>query len=285
MLIDCGRREPLIGYWVATDNPVATERIASLGYDYVCLDMQHGLIGYAGMLANVMATDAGGSSSVVRVGANDAGPDRASPRCRRARRDRPAREHRRRGSGAVAACRYQPGGIRSFGPSRAPLRVGGGDVASVDPRGRVHRDDRDRGRSGQRRSDLRDSGSRRRLHRPVRPLDRARCAACGSGGRPPGLRRGPRRRPGGRQAGWDRLWDAHHRRRHCRAPPGRRLHFASISSDLLHLQAAARAHLSLRVLEGRAPSTRRYTRSRYSLRFSGSWSVRGRVGIAPRTGW
>ena len=126
------RREPLIGYWVATDNPVATERIASLGYDYLCLDMQHGLISYAGMVTNIMATDAGGSASVVRVGANDAGLiGRALDAGARAVIV-PLVNTAEEAAAAVAACRYQPGGIRSFGPSRAPLRIGAGDVASVD---------------------------------------------------------------------------------------------------------------------------------------------------------
>ena len=125
-------REQLIGYWVATDNPVATERIASVGYDYVCLDMQHGLIGYAGMVANVMATDAAGSSAVVRVGANDTGLiGRALDAGARAVII-PLVSTADEAAAAVAACRYQPTGVRSYGPSRAPLRVGGGDVASVN---------------------------------------------------------------------------------------------------------------------------------------------------------
>ena len=36
-------RETVAGYWVTLDAPPATERIARLGYDYVCLDGQHGL--------------------------------------------------------------------------------------------------------------------------------------------------------------------------------------------------------------------------------------------------
>ena len=38
-------------------------------------------------------------------------------------------------------------------------------------------------------------------------------------------------------------------------------------------------------VSSRRPPTRRTTCSRYSLRLSGLWSVRGRVGIVPRTGW
>ncbi|MET7400037.1 hypothetical protein ABZS66_41790, partial [Dactylosporangium sp. NPDC005572] len=57
------RREPAVGYWIALDSPVSTERIARLGYDYVCLDLQHGLIGYEGMLRGLTAIDAGGRSA------------------------------------------------------------------------------------------------------------------------------------------------------------------------------------------------------------------------------
>jgi len=38
-------RERVLGYWVMLGAPPATERIARLGYDYVCLDAQHGRSG------------------------------------------------------------------------------------------------------------------------------------------------------------------------------------------------------------------------------------------------
>jgi len=37
--------QPVVGYWVVLDSPVSTERVARLGYDYVALDAQHGLMG------------------------------------------------------------------------------------------------------------------------------------------------------------------------------------------------------------------------------------------------
>jgi hypothetical protein len=64
--------------------------------------------------------------------------------------------------------------------------------------------------------------------------------------------------------------------------------------------ATNRGHLSLTLMTGHpnppnaqsrnaaraaAGYTRRTTCKRYSLRLSGLWSERGRVGIAPRTGW
>ncbi|MFI5908257.1 HpcH/HpaI aldolase/citrate lyase family protein [Dactylosporangium sp. NPDC051541] len=114
-----------IGYWIALDSAASTERIARLGYDYVCLDMQHGLIGYDGMVRGLTAIDAGGGSKgYVRVGANtaleigralDAGAvgvivplvDTVDDAVR-----------------AVASAQYPPQGFRSYGPTRAQLRIG-----------------------------------------------------------------------------------------------------------------------------------------------------------------
>src|SRR4051794_41973449 len=65
------RREAVVGYWVGLDSPASTERVARVGYDYVCLDGQHGLFGYSGMLAGLTAIDAAGQAVViVRVGGN-----------------------------------------------------------------------------------------------------------------------------------------------------------------------------------------------------------------------
>ncbi|PRY10239.1 hypothetical protein CLV37_11713 [Kineococcus rhizosphaerae] len=52
-------REPLVGYWVVLDSPASTERLARVGYDYVCLDQQHGLLGFDGLLRGLIAVDAG----------------------------------------------------------------------------------------------------------------------------------------------------------------------------------------------------------------------------------
>ncbi|OSC53268.1 4-hydroxy-2-oxovalerate aldolase, partial [Streptomyces sp. 4F] len=66
-------RRRLIGYWSLLDSPVAAERLARLGYDYLAFDAQHGLFGYQGLLNNLIATDTRGSTAVgmVRVEAND----------------------------------------------------------------------------------------------------------------------------------------------------------------------------------------------------------------------
>src|SRR4051812_50112167 len=54
-------RERLLGYWSVMDCPVSTEWLAHVGWDYIALDVQHGLIGYPGMVAGLTAIDAAGS--------------------------------------------------------------------------------------------------------------------------------------------------------------------------------------------------------------------------------
>lgn len=118
-------REQAVGYWIVLDSPVSTERVARLGYDYVALDAQHGLIGYSGMLHGLMAIDAGQRAvGVVRVEANnptaigkalDAGAVGIIVPLVNTAEDAAA---------AVRAAKYPPHGDRSYGPMRSALRVG-----------------------------------------------------------------------------------------------------------------------------------------------------------------
>lgn len=117
--------KPLVGYWSAMDSPVSNERIGRLGYDYVCLDMQHGLIGYAGMLANLLAIDAGSTSvGLVRVEANDFTMIGRALDAGAVGVIVPMIDDAADAAAAVAACRYPPLGRRSHYPARAALRIG-----------------------------------------------------------------------------------------------------------------------------------------------------------------
>ncbi|RNG39113.1 HpcH/HpaI aldolase family protein [Streptomyces botrytidirepellens] len=118
-------RRRILGYWVVLDNPVGTERLAGLGYDYICVDAQHGLLDYKGTLAAMTAVDARGSAAgMVRVPANDdfwigqaldAGARGVIV---------PLVNTAEQAAAAVSACRYPPLGVRSYGPMRSGLRVG-----------------------------------------------------------------------------------------------------------------------------------------------------------------
>lgn len=118
-------RQRLLGTWVVCDNPVGTERIAGLGFDYLCVDGQHGLMDYAGWLTAITAIDAwGDTAGIVRVPVGDpAWIGRALDTGARGVVV-PLVNSAREAADAVAACRYPPDGIRSYGPMRAGLRVG-----------------------------------------------------------------------------------------------------------------------------------------------------------------
>lgn len=118
-------REPLVGYWSVLDSPISNERIARVGYDYVALDIQHGLIGYSGMVGNLMAIDAGATSvGLIRVEANDPTPIGRALDAGAAGVIVPMVDTAQDAGAALAAARYAPHGRRSYGPMRAALRVG-----------------------------------------------------------------------------------------------------------------------------------------------------------------
>jgi 4-hydroxy-2-oxoheptanedioate aldolase len=118
-------RERVLGYWVTLDSPMSTERIARVGYDYVALDAQHGLLGYSGLLAGLTAIDAGGRSvGLVRVEANDPTPIGRALDAGSAGVIVPLVDDAAQAAAAVAAATYPPLGRRSYGPMRSGLRVG-----------------------------------------------------------------------------------------------------------------------------------------------------------------
>ncbi|QXQ10071.1 HpcH/HpaI aldolase/citrate lyase family protein [Paeniglutamicibacter sp. Y32M11] len=118
-------REPAIGYWVVLDSPVSTERIARLGYDYVALDAQHGLIGYSGMLHGLLAIDASAQAAgVVRVEANNATAIGKALDAGAVAIIVPLVNNAQDAADAVRYAKYPPHGIRSYGPMRSALRVG-----------------------------------------------------------------------------------------------------------------------------------------------------------------
>ncbi|WP_223167384.1 hypothetical protein [Nonomuraea sp. SYSU D8015] len=111
---------------------MSAERIARLGYDCVCLDVQHGLLGYSGLLSGLTAIDAGGvSAGLVRVGANDpARRHRAGPRHDRDRAgagehggDLRDPSHRPRG---VAATWAKPVAVRDRSAAKAGVQASEG---------------------------------------------------------------------------------------------------------------------------------------------------------------
>ncbi|MFI6476761.1 HpcH/HpaI aldolase/citrate lyase family protein [Nonomuraea sp. NPDC050663] len=109
-----------IGYWIALDAPVATERIARLGYDYVVLDGQHGFIDQSGLLAGLMAIELAGCAGLVRVEANNPTPIGRALDAGARGVIIPLIDSAADAAAAVAAARFPPLGARSYGPMRDP---------------------------------------------------------------------------------------------------------------------------------------------------------------------
>jgi 4-hydroxy-2-oxoheptanedioate aldolase len=124
-------REPLLGYWSALDAPVATERIARLGYDYVCLDGQHGYLGYPGMLGALLAVSSAGGTGLVRVEANDITPIGRALDAGAGGVIVPLVDSPTDAAAAVASVRYPPDGRRSFAANRSGLRPAEANASNV----------------------------------------------------------------------------------------------------------------------------------------------------------
>ncbi|WP_445282509.1 HpcH/HpaI aldolase family protein [Streptomyces sp. DSM 118148] len=120
------RREPLVGYWISLDSPVATERIAGLGYDYIGVDGQHGVIHQPGWQAAMLAVDARGrSAGLIRVPSADPVAIGVALDSGAQGVIVPMVENAEQARTSVRACRHHPAGSRSLGgPVRAELRLG-----------------------------------------------------------------------------------------------------------------------------------------------------------------
>ncbi|GAA1549126.1 HpcH/HpaI aldolase family protein [Nocardioides humi] len=110
-----------LGGWCHVDSPYVAEVMGSAGFDWCCIDMQHGLPDRTALLPMVQALDLRGCPTVVRVPepsdaaichALDAGACGVIV---------PMVGTASRAHEAVSRCHYPPDGVRSFGPLRAKL--------------------------------------------------------------------------------------------------------------------------------------------------------------------
>ena len=150
------------GLWSVTGSTFVTELMALEGPDYVCLDIQHGLIGYDAFLSCLYGLARTGSTPVVRVPANDGGWIGKVLDAGAEVVIVPMIETAEQAEQAVRSCRYYPQGNRSVGPIRAAQTLGG-DHRRREPGGRLPADDRDRAGRRQRGGDLLGAGCRRHL--------------------------------------------------------------------------------------------------------------------------
>lgn len=117
--------EPTVGGWCVIPSSFSAELMGRAGFDWVCIDTQHGMIGFDQMVPMLQALSATGTPAFVRVPWNqpadimkalDAGAQGVIV---------PMVNSREEAERAAGACRYPPQGYRSWGPTRAALQVSG----------------------------------------------------------------------------------------------------------------------------------------------------------------
>jgi 4-hydroxy-2-oxoheptanedioate aldolase len=118
------------GAWLMMSTPAAAELIAAHGFDYVCIDWQHGLIDYTDVRDILLTLNGIDTSPVVRVPWNDpaligkaldAGAEGVIV---------PLVNSPAEAEAAVRSCKYPPDGGRSFGPARRFQAFEGGPAGA-----------------------------------------------------------------------------------------------------------------------------------------------------------
>lgn len=121
-----------VGGWLSIGNAYTAETMANLGFDWLCVDLQHGMLSYSDLTYMLPAISTRDTTPLVRVPWNepyeimkalDAGANGVIV---------PMVNTRAEAEKAVAACRYPPDGMRSFGPIRAALAAGRGYMAEAN---------------------------------------------------------------------------------------------------------------------------------------------------------
>ena len=123
---------PALGAWASLPAAMGSEIMSRAGFDYVCIDMQHGLADYSDMLPMLAAIDLGTATPIVRVPWNEQGIIGRSLDAGAMGIIVPMVNSRAEAEAAVRSCRYAPQGSRSFGPTRAALRDGPGYFAGAN---------------------------------------------------------------------------------------------------------------------------------------------------------
>ena len=114
---------PAIGLWAAIPSALTAEAAALAGPDYVVCDQQHGALEPTTLMAMLVAIAGAGSTGLVRVARNEPFAIGQALDLGAAGVIVPMVESGEEAAQAVAACRYAPEGVRSFGA----LRSGAGE--------------------------------------------------------------------------------------------------------------------------------------------------------------
>lgn len=116
--------EITLGQWAMMPSASAMEVSARANFDFICIDLQHGLADYGSMLSLLRTIDLGPSAPFVRVPWNEPGVIGRSLDAGASGIIVPMINSVEEARAAVSFCRYPPAGSRSFGPLRVSMRDG-----------------------------------------------------------------------------------------------------------------------------------------------------------------
>lgn len=116
--------EVTLGSWLSIPSSFSAEIMAHQGFDWVCIDMQHGVIDYQVALTMLQAIGSTATIPIVRVPWNEPGIIGKALDAGAMGVIIPMVNSVEEAKAAVAACRYFPQGARSFGPTRASYYAG-----------------------------------------------------------------------------------------------------------------------------------------------------------------
>ncbi len=125
--------EPAVGAWLSVPSSITTEVVARLDFDYICVDMQHGLIGYSDLVPMLQAITLGTATPTVRVPWNEPGIIGKVLDAGAMAVIVPMVNDAEQAAAALASGKYAPEGSRSSGPIRVAPVEGAeySDVANV----------------------------------------------------------------------------------------------------------------------------------------------------------
>jgi 4-hydroxy-2-oxoheptanedioate aldolase len=121
-----------LGGWTMLGDPYAAEMIGRAGYDWIGIDMQHGLISDDRLPDVLRAAAITGTPALVRVAWNDPTAIMRALDAGACGVIVPGINTAAEAAEAVRACRYPPAGERSWGPTRAALGIPGYSAAAAN---------------------------------------------------------------------------------------------------------------------------------------------------------
>ena len=124
--------EPAIGGWLGIPSSYAAEIVARCDFDYVCVDIQHGLLDYGDAWHMLQAINLGSATPVVRVPWNEPGIIGRSLDSGARGIVVPMVNTRAEAEAAVQYCRYAPDGSRSYAGTRVVRQEGSDYFANAN---------------------------------------------------------------------------------------------------------------------------------------------------------